>query len=338
MIVNMGTIKELVLDVLNAQLVPFLTSSPGIGKSSLAKEIAETNKLKLIDLRLSQMDPADLNGLPFMTDKGKAGYVPMNVFPLEEDSLPDGYKGWLILLDEFNSAPMAVQAAAYKLVLDRKVGVYNLHKKAAIMAAGNLLTDKAIVNRISTAMQSRLIHFTIGVDKDAWIKWADKNNIDYRIKSFIHFKPDALHLFDPNHNEETFPCPRTYEFLSKLIKPYKELSIDKIPLIAGTIGEGMARQFFAFSKIYGELPNIEVIKADPEGVHIADEPSIQYALSGLIAYHLGTSNVDILMKFLKRLNIDLQVIALRSSIARQPDIKRTQPVKEWVRENAKNLM
>ena len=222
--VTMVAAKDLVMDVLKAQLVPFIQSSPGVGKSSLAQAIAEENRLVMIDLRLSQMDPADLNGLPFMIEKEgdnqKAGYVPMNVFPTERDSKEKGTNGWLILLDEFNSAPMAVQAAAYKLVLDRKVGMHNLHPGVFMMAAGNLMTDKAIVNRISTAMQSRMIHCEIAVDKDVWIKWADAHDIDHRVKSFIQFKPNGLHMFDPQHNEETFPCPRTWEFVSRLIKPY----------------------------------------------------------------------------------------------------------------------
>jgi hypothetical protein len=332
----MNQAKELVKDVLRTKLVPFLQSSPGIGKSSLAREIANENDLEIIDLRLSQMDPADLNGFPFM--KGdKAGYVPMNVFPIEGDSIPKGKNGWLLLLDEFNSAPMSVQAAAYKVVLDRQVGMHKLHDMCFVMAAGNLMTDKAIVNRVSTAMQSRLVHFTIEVDHKSWIKWADRHDIDYRVKSFINFKPEALHKFDPNHNEETFPCPRTHEFVSRLISPYKELPAEKLPLLAGAVGEGMAREMFAFFKIYGEIPTIGDILAKPESITIAEEPSIQYALSGLVGYHLSINNVDKLMKFLSRLNIDYQVITLRSAIARDPNIKKSEAVKDWIRVNASEL-
>jgi MoxR-like ATPase len=108
MLVNISSAKELVYDVLKAKLVPFLQSSPGIGKSSLAKQLAEENDLELIDVRLSQLDPTDLSGLPFR--KGdKAEYLPMNTFPLEGESVPEGKEGFLLLLDEFNSAPMSVR-------------------------------------------------------------------------------------------------------------------------------------------------------------------------------------------------------------------------------------
>ena len=335
--ISTANCKELILDVLKAQLVPFVAGSPGIGKSAIAFEIAKENNLEVIDIRLSQLDPSELQGFP-MKMGDKAGYVPMNIFPIESDPIPVGKNGWLVLLDEFNSATMATQAAAYKLVLDRMVGMYKLHPRAAVIAAGNLVTDKAIVNRISTAMQSRLVHFQLSVDHEAWIKWADKNDIDHRIKSFIHFKPQALYNFNPSHNEETFPCPRTWEFSSKLIKPYSELPYDKLPLLAGAIGEGMAREAFAFFKIYGEVPTIQEIQSNPTGVRLGDEPSLHYALSGLIAHHLSDKNANALLKFLARLNIDFQVICLRSAIARNSEIKKSQAVKDWIVHNAREML
>ena len=104
-----------------SQLTPFLKGSPGIGKSDIYKQIAKRYQLKLIDVRLSQCDPTDLAGFPFLNGD-KASYKPMDTFPLESDPIPAGYKGWLILLDEINSAALAVQAASYKLTLDRMVG------------------------------------------------------------------------------------------------------------------------------------------------------------------------------------------------------------------------
>ena len=347
--VTMMNAEALVMDTLRAKLVPFIQSSPGVGKSSLARQVAKKNNLKMIDLRLSQMDPTELQGFPFMKpviqtegeekpQEFKASYVPMDVFPLETDKVPKGYSGWLLLLDEFNSAPMATQAAAYRIVLDKQVGQQNLHKKTAIIAAGNLMTDKAIVNRLSTAMQSRLVHLLIDVDQDSWMKWADKNGIDHRVKSFINFKPTALHRFDPNHNEETFPCPRTWEFVSRLVEQYEELPDEKLPLLSGSIGEGMAREFYSFSKIYGEIPTIQAIKQDPEGIPLSSEPSVQYALTGLVSYHLDPVTAKSLIPFLYRMQIDFQIIALRSAIARNPQIKQAPEMRQWITKHASELM
>jgi hypothetical protein len=267
----------------------------------------------------------------------KAQYVPMSIFPVEGDPIPSGKNGFLVFLDEINAAPMAVQSASYKLVLDRMVGAHRLHEKTAIVAAGNLTTDKAIVNRLSTAMQSRLVHLEIEPTLKDFIRWADMNDIDHRIKSFLNFKPEILYNFDPNHHELTYPSPRTWHFASKIIKVDDKLPPDILPILAGTIGEGAAREFYAFSKIYGEIPTIQEIMLRPDAITIAEEPSIQYALSGLVGYHLSVKNADKLMKFLSRLNVDFQVITLRSAIARNSNIKNTEAVKDWIRIHASEL-
>jgi hypothetical protein len=252
--------------------------------------------------------------------------------------VPPGKSGFLLLLDEFNSSATAVQAAAYKLILDRQVGMYNLHHKCAVMAAGNLSTDKAIVNRISTAMQSRLIHFEIEVDVKGWIKWADTHDIDHRIKSFINFKPEALHKFDPNHNESTFPCPRTWDFMSRLVARHEKLDSKKIPLLSGCVGEGMAREFFSYCQIYGDLPTIHGIIKDPENVKFGNEPSIHFALTGLVSHHFKKDNADKLMTFLNRLSLDFQVIALRSILAKHPEYKDNDAIRGWIIKNSKELI
>jgi len=242
------------------------------------------------------------------------------------------------MLDEFNSAPLTVQAAAYKVVLDKMVGMHQLHKKVAVMAAGNLATDKAIVNRLSTAMQSRLIHFHIIACDKAWILWANKNNIDYRVKSFIEFQPDLIHKFDPNHSDVTFPCPRTWEFISKLITPWKNIEISKIAILAGTVGEGAARTFFSYSKIFEKIPTIAQILANPSTVEFGDEPSMQYALAGLIGHRMTANNADPLIDFISRLGIDFQVSTLRSAIARDSSIKKATNVRKWIAHNALELV
>lgn len=113
-----------------------------------------------------------------------------------------------------NSSSKAVEAALYKVLLDRKIGQKNLHPKTAMVAAGNLATSGAIVNRQGTATQSRMVHLTLSADPIGWIEWASKNNIDFRVISYISNFPDKLHDFDPKHSDKTFGCPRTWYFLN----------------------------------------------------------------------------------------------------------------------------
>lgn len=205
--VKISQAASIITKCILAKLVPMLVGSPGTGKSMIVHQIAKEYNLKVIDLRLSQCDPTDLLGMPSVMDN-RAGYYPMNTFPIEGDVPPKGYNGWLLFLDEFNSAPPSVQAAAYKLVLDKMVGAYHLHKNVAIVCAGNLETDNAIVQPMSTALQSRLVHLELVVDAKEWVEWASSNEIHHHITSYINFKPGNLYTFSPNHSDNTYACPR----------------------------------------------------------------------------------------------------------------------------------
>ena len=316
-----SVITEYITDVLKAKLVPMIHGSPGIGKSSIVQTIAKEWGLQVIDERLGQCDPTDMKGFPSVTDNKKATFLPMDTFPLEGDPLPKGKNGWLLFLDEFNAAPRSVQAAAYKLILDRMVGQKKLHKNVAIVCAGNLETDGAIVNQLSTANQSRLIHMELNVHAADWIEWAQSSGIDHRITSYIAFCPQNLHKFDADHNDRTFACPRTWEFLSDLIKDWDKIPSKKVPLLAGVVSEGMAREFVNFTKVYKTLPNMADIIKDPENIAIPQEPSTRYALSGAIANSTDKETVTPLLTYVNRLPPEFQIITIKEMSKRYPGIQ-----------------
>jgi hypothetical protein len=308
---------------INAGLVPFIQSSPGIGKSSLAKEIAAKGNLQLIDLRLSQCAPEDLQGLPMkemINGQMKSVFLPFDTFPLSTDPLPPGKSGWLLFLDEFNSATKATQAAAYKLVLDRLVGNHALHPACAVMAAGNLATDKAIVTSMSTAMQSRLVHIILQVSHSEWIEWANKKDIDYRVIGFMHFQPAKLHNFQPEHQDMTFPCPRTWEFTSALVKGVSDL----IPLravLSGAIGPGAAMEFVAFSEEFARIPSLNTIINDPNNTNIPKELSTRWAILTMLSANTDHGNAKHVIKYITRFRPEEQIIYYRAISSRDHTIR-----------------
>lgn len=314
---------------LRAKLVPMVAGSPALGKSAIAKHIAKEYKLKLIDLRLSQCDPTEIMGFPKITGE-RAGYIPMETFPIEGDPIPEGYNGWLLFLDELNSASNAVQAAAYKLILDRMVGLKHLHTNVGIMCAGNLESDNAIVNTVSTALQSRLVHMELVVNIDDWTAWANANGVDHRITDFIAFKPNSLYTFQPDHTDSTYASPRTWEFADKVLKVTDELSEDTLPMLAGTLGEGVAREFLIFCKIYQTLPTINQILTDPDGTNVPKELSTLFALAGSLSQHTTMDTHGKIMKYLVRLPVEFQVVSLKTAIRRDMKLMSHPDTQAWL--------
>jgi len=317
--------------VIMAGITPMVKGPPAIGKSDIIRQVAKRYNLFVIDLRLSQCDITDLNGFPSLNaDKQKSTFVPMDTFPMEGDVIPAGYDGWLLFLDEMNSASLSVQAAAFKLVLDRAVGLKKLHKKVAIICAGNRDQDKAIVNRMSTPMQSRLAHFEVGVEHKGWLLWAAANDIDHRIMSFISWKPEMLFNFKPDHNKETYASPRTWEFCSRIIKNIKTLTNEHTPLIASVVDEAAAREFRMYVKVYATLLTMDQIIMDPSGVDIPTEPATKYALSGKIGAEMDQKNVGPLMTFLQRMDVEFQILALQRALKRTDDLVGHPVIEKWI--------
>lgn len=318
---------------LTNKLVPMVTGSPGIGKSQIIHSLANKYNLKVIDIRLAQCDPTDLIGLPVFNNN-RTDYAPMAEFPLEDDPIPSGYDGWLMFLDEFNSSPLSVQKAAYKLVLDRMVGRHKLHPKVAIVAAGNLESDNAIVETMSTAMQSRLVHMELIVDHKEWLNWAAENGINHKITSYINARPGNLHTFDPDHSDKTYAAPRTWEFASRIMNTVDHNSDDLLPLLTGTLGEGVAREFTAYCRIYEDLPTIDDIIKKPTEVQVPQEPGSIYAITGIIAHNMNEKNANDLMEYVLRLPAEFQVVCMREAVKRTDGLIDHEAVNHWAITNA----
>jgi hypothetical protein len=335
--VSTRELPKMLTDILYAGLVPFVSSSPGMGKSSIIGQVANDLNLELIDVRLAQLDVSDLCGFPAIQN-GKTSFIPPDVFPIAKDPIPKGKDGWLLFLDEFTSASNAVAAAAYKIVLDHKVGQHPLHPHVAIVAAGNKTTDKAIVNRMGTAMQSRLVHFNLEVGNKDWIDWALVNNIHHSIISFIEFRPTLLHNFNPNHVDNTFACPRTWSFVNSIIKDKQKLSTLDTTIIAGCIGEGPAREFKGYTDIFESLPKLTDIIKSPTTCQLTERPDVLYATSGLIAHNINKDNIESLAQYIERMPLEFQIITWINSIKRNASLQNLPRVKHWISAHAKDIL
>lgn len=315
-------------DCLRVGLVPYVTSSPGIGKSDSAHNFAQKLNLKVIDLRLSQCTPEDLQGFP-MRDGNKAVFTPFSLFPLKGEDLPkddagNEMNGWLLLLDELSSANKSVQAAAYKLILDRMVGSFELHEQCYMIACGNKMTDKAVVHKMSTALQSRLIHYNLDVSVKDWVKWAMQKGIDYRITAFVQFNQAMLMNFQPDHNDFTYACPRTWEFLDRLIKDRPLDRASDTPKVCGTVGSAAGYEFLTFCEVQKDIPDWnDVIDEKINGkLGIPNEGSAKFATICWIASKVAKNEIVSVLPYVKRFGADFQVIFCRGVIARYPNSDR----------------
>lgn len=262
----------------------FLWGAPGIGKSELVRSITESLGGLMIDMRLGQMDPTDIRGIPFYNrDTGRMEWAPP--IDLPDAELAAQYPIIVLFMDELNGAPPATQAAAYQLVLDRRSGKYVLPDNVVIIAAGNRESDKGVTYRMPTPLANRFVHLEMRADFDAWQEWAVQNDISEDVIGYLSANKQDLHDFDPKSSSRSFPTPRAWFFVDQLAK--QDLDDNTLTdLIAGTVGEGLAVKYMAHRKLAGRLPKAEDILAGKETELSIKEPSAMYSLVVSMCYEL----------------------------------------------------
>lgn len=255
---------KLILSKQDLKLFPatMLWGPPGVGKSQGIREIAgelevkTSKKVHITDIRLLLFNPVDLRGIPTY-DKDRTFSIWLKPKIFDMDPASDVIN--ILLLDEITAAPQSVQAAAYQLTLDRKVGEHTLPDNCIIFLAGNRDTDRSVATRMPKALANRLLHLEIQADFESFKKWAIRHEINERVLGFLTFHPDYLMAFSAENNDVAFATPRTWEMVSNIIT-YVEPDVEKAaPLVEGLISVGTAYEFLAYCKVYHELPDIESI-------------------------------------------------------------------------------
>lgn len=263
----------------------FLWGPPGIGKSELVEGITAELGGYMIDLRLGQMEPTDIRGIPFYNkDTGKMDWAPPVELPDEE--LASQYPIVVLFLDELNSAPASVQAAAYQLILNRRIGKYRLPDNVVMVAAGNRESDKGVTYRMPTPLANRFIHQEMKVDFASWQEWAVMNRIHKDVVGYLSFAKQDLYDFDAKSASRAFATPRSWTFVSQLLSDGTADDDTVTNLVAGTVGEGLAVKFMAHRKVAGRMPDpMDILKGKVKDLNVK-EVSAMYSLVISMCYEL----------------------------------------------------
>ena len=263
----------------------FLWGPPGIGKSEVVAQITEELGGFMIDLRLGQMDPTDIRGIPFFNkDLGRMDWAPP--IDLPDAELASQYPIVVLFMDEMNSAAPAVQAAAYQLVLNRRIGKYRLPDNVVMVAAGNRESDKGVTYRMPTPLANRFVHVEMRADFATWQDWAVVNGVHKDVVGYLSFAKQDLYDFDAKSSSRAFATPRSWCFVSELLEDEDLDDVTPTDLIAGTIGEGLAVKFQAHRRISGKLPQPEDILSGKEKELQVKEVSAMYSLVISLCYEL----------------------------------------------------
>lgn len=321
---NVSQLTPIVVGLYNANRTGMFWGAPGIGKSAsflaAAKAIAEQMGLTgpvlqrhevagfikehgrdalrqcfgLFDLRLSQMDPVEVGGLPRENkDNGTMDKLPPSWFAhtLRED-LPDF---GILLLEELPSAPLSIQTTAYQITLDHVIGDFKLKEGWATFAAGNRLSDGGQYFKMPNALANRLCHIDVESDLNSWVDWAIDNGIEHSLIAFLRFRPELLNTFERHVKDKVkgfaFATERQWHAVDDFLKQNQNASNEvSHAILSGLVGGGPAAEYIGFRQVWHNMPSIDSILIDPTSAIVPEDAATQYAVMTALAARAAYDN------------------------------------------------
>lgn len=314
-----------------------LWGPPGIGKSSLIHQIADELGQSVLDLRLAQLEPTDLRGVPMpnrdtdraewflpafwperaeedttreVTVTNKDGEIETKTVPVPAGCCPKG--PGIVFLDEIEKAPVSVKNASLQLVLDRMIGTYKLPDDWPIVCAGNREEDGCFSAPLGAALSNRMVHLEIEPDVESWAAWARENDVCDDVIGFLHFQPKFLYMQTEEH---AFPTPRSWVTASNLISSVKT-NRERKELLTAAVGKGAAAEYTVWDNVYKTVDPEAVFKGDMPDFKDKDQ-SFKYAVALAVAFYLRKRKGGIkkaeenIAKFIGMLTPELRVIFLK---------------------------
>lgn len=307
------TIKHVVID--EAEPI-MLWGPPGCGKTQGVEQACHEIGATMIDVRLGQYDSVDLRGFPNidkdhdLTRWSKPGTLPFVGNPNFD---PDKLK--IVFLDEINGATLPTQGVAYQLVNEKRIGEHICQPNTYFVAAGNRESDRGATNRMATPLANRFTHFNVEPDAKTWSQWAAGAGMPPELIAFLLFRTELISTFDPTKPDKAFATPRTWDKAGRyFMRPMPEDV--KMAAIQGAVGEGPAVEFWGFVDVIKDMPSLDEIRKDPEGVEVSERPEIRYAVAAGIAGALTLETSPQFDKYLRRMDPEFGIMAWQLALKR----------------------
>lgn len=290
--IAVNTLKEALLaqflDPTLRSRATMLWGTRGVGKSSVVQQVAIEASVPLIDLRLTTIEPVDLRGALFADDTLRKTIW----FPPEFLPTPDQPQG-ILFLDELTAADQRLQTSAYSLILDRRVGDYQLPDGWMIVAAGNAAFHGAVSYDMGTALADRLFHFHVQSVIEAFLDYALSHDLAPEVMAFLQIRPDKLDDTAQQLAQDhlTGASPRGWEDVSRVLKSSLK-ETQKQLFIQARIGAANAAEFLAaIREIQAGSNVVELLNAERGDATTALLPKSLDALYGLV-YALASAAHD----------------------------------------------
>lgn len=329
---------------------PNIQGPPGGGKTTIVKDYADSVGYRLLVLDLPMIyDPVDTRGIPCNVNGATVWLPPEYVYRI----ITDGDSPWVVFVDDYGTCPPTSQANLMGLFLDRRIGGHPLPESTFVVAAGNRVTDATAVNATPSALSNRMSWLTLSVDLNDFCHYGLTHDFDTSVVAFHRFtggaalypmfndaeveRPCGLcgHTLKPMElcgkclrNNPAFPTPRTWSFVSDVIKQKPDADIE-LDLIAAQVGMAKGTEFLGYLRMYRELPSVDTILLGPKMAPVPTSPAAMYAVATALGRMATNGNMDSVCQYLQRCEPEYNVLAVRDAVTRDKTLAETRAFQAW---------
>ena len=320
---------------------PYLISEPGIGKTSIVEQVAKELGIGFQQVILAQYDPADLGGMPYLTEvPGQQGFK--TLVRARPHFMPTTGSG-ILFLDELTQSFVSNQNIAGQIVNEHCVGEHVLPEGWVVVVASNDATNRAGTNPMPTQLKDRLMWMHLIAYYEDTVSHFNRKGLSDKICAYLRYRPEFLSKFDPK--EDICPSPRSWEKCDKHVQN-EELSREyQAYLFECTVGRAAAKDFNAFLEVWGRMPDPDQVLADPDNAVVPKEQDVLYALTAALSARANETNAPRLIRYAERLvdsSGEYAIYMVRDAIDRtggckSPLATRCAPVKDFLRTHIQEM-
>ena len=333
--VNPKQLAADLVDLINSDTPSMIWGSPGIGKSQVVAQTAERLTRTVFDVRGNVKEAPDFSGYLCLTEC-RPGQPPKMTAPADLPPM-DYNKPSILFLDEINGSSRDVQSCMYGLVLERRINSYKLPADCRIVAAGNLASDRGVVQPMPTPLKNRFVHLVVQPDVEQWLNdYAIPRNLHPFVTGYHSFKKSKgvqeLMIFDPKSEEPAFASPRSWEAISRILYANPNPST---ALIHGTLGSGVGSGFAGYCQDAASLPPAELVWLNPNNAPLPIEPSALFAVSAMLASAVTIPTMPQFVAYISRFtDKEFSFFAMDAATRRSAALAQCVAFQQWAKEHA----
>lgn len=340
-------IADVVPTFYHSKRVPLFRGRPGIAKTAMVREGANTLSKKLgeyvavRELHLASMSEVDVRGylVPYTAGDGSqhSRFTKPEFFAAVEQH-PRG----ILFLDEFPQATHEVQKSVAPLILEGRIGEYILPPGWSVMLAGNGIEDNAGANTLLSHIINRIcLVDVIAPDVDSWVLWAmTSNELPPELIAFAKIRPDVVFKSDiPGVADTAYCTPRSLHALGKISLSYPggvRQMVDEplgLALMQGTIGVGPAGELAALVRTAINLPSFEDVVAAPGKTAVPSKPDEMYAMIMLCAVRASQQTIDPVVEYMVRFKPNFAITGIISLVKRDRNFASSKLLHKFIMDN-----